>query len=319
MNYEQLREDVFSRKDKENPKDYVIPVMDTEYQYDTATSTPMLIDKKKRYQPFKMTQWGHQQLCGKLGIPNPYINKCPPSLKETNINTFLKGNLGEFKLRVVGDNVVRAVLSPSFTPIDDYELVDLITPFVQANDVEIISYHTSELMTSIRGVFKRTDKTRDELQKGDVVQKGIVVNNSEVGYMAVQFRALLYRLVCTNGLIAPKEMGGFHFRHRGNKERLMSYSGKAVDDLTVNLDGYLQKFDASRLIEVADPIKRIEADVDEKNWPDKWLDIFTTSYHVEPSNTLFGVINAYTRGAQKLSLHNRVEVEEFAMGLLQTV
>jgi hypothetical protein len=154
---------------------------------------------------------------------------------------------------------------------------------------------------------------------GDITKKGIVINNSEVGYMAVQFRAFLYRLVCTNGMIAPRDMGGFHFRHRGNKERILESSERLVTDINVKLDGFLESFENARQIEVKNPVERIETDVKDNNWPNKWKDIFTTAYTIEPNESLFGLINAYTRGAQKLPLHSRVEVEEFATGLLKPV
>jgi hypothetical protein len=40
-----------------------------------------------------------------------------------------------------------------------------------------------------------------EVQKGDVVQAGVVVSNSEVGAGSVRVEPLLYRLVCLNGAI----------------------------------------------------------------------------------------------------------------------
>jgi hypothetical protein len=41
-----------------------------------------------------------------------------------------------------------------------------------------------------------------EVQKGDVVQAGIVISNSEVGLGALKVEPLIYRLICTNGMIA---------------------------------------------------------------------------------------------------------------------
>jgi hypothetical protein len=208
-------------------------------------------------------------------------------------------------------------MTESYTPIDNHELIDLVEPLVAGNNIRIVSDYQNDMMLSIRGVFDISNDIPTKV--GDITKKGIAINNSEVGYMAVQFRAFLYRLVCTNGMIAPKDMGGFHCRHRGNKQRILDYSTQSVISLNENLSIYLNSFERSRQIELKNPVERIKEDVDEKNWPDKWEDIFTTAYQIEPSETLFGLINAYTRGAQKLTLHNRIMVEEYATSLLRTV
>ena len=36
---------------------------------------------------------------------------------------------------------------------------------------------------------------------GDTVQGGVIISNSEVGLGAVSVQPLLYRLVCTNGMV----------------------------------------------------------------------------------------------------------------------
>lgn len=41
-----------------------------------------------------------------------------------------------------------------------------------------------------------------EVRKGDVVQAGIAISNSEVGLGALKVEPLIYRLICTNGMIA---------------------------------------------------------------------------------------------------------------------
>jgi len=41
-----------------------------------------------------------------------------------------------------------------------------------------------------------------EIKKGDVVQSGILISNSETGHGSVNVMPLVYRLVCKNGMIA---------------------------------------------------------------------------------------------------------------------
>ena len=41
-----------------------------------------------------------------------------------------------------------------------------------------------------------------EIAKGDIVQAGFVVSNSEIGLGASKVEPLVYRLVCKNGMIS---------------------------------------------------------------------------------------------------------------------
>ena len=47
-----------------------------------------------------------------------------------------------------------------------------------------------------------TPRVEFEIAPGDVVQAGIVITNSEVGHGTLSVQPLVYRLVCSNGLIA---------------------------------------------------------------------------------------------------------------------
>jgi len=314
MKYDELKEQIVARHQELNPVDHIVSYPEVEYKYDEKFNRPTLLTKKGE---FSLDEWAHGQLCGRLGIPNGYINKCPPDLKEDNINYFLKHRLGDLKLRTIKENRVRAVLTPSYTSIDDYDLIDLIQPFMVSREIEIISCYHGELMTSFRGVFVEQEKVAIEI--GDPTKRGVMINNSEVGYMAVQFRAFMYRLVCTNGLVLPRDVGGFHFRHRGNKDRIYHTCETIVNSLDEHLEVYFNKFQNSREVKVSDPLMIIQETVKKENWPKKWEDIFVSAYNIEPHESLFGIINAFTRGAQKLKIHQRVQIEEYATELLREV
>jgi hypothetical protein len=47
-----------------------------------------------------------------------------------------------------------------------------------------------------------TPSLAQELAKGDVVQAGVVITNSEVGQGRLSVQPLIYRLICSNGMIA---------------------------------------------------------------------------------------------------------------------
>ena len=40
-----------------------------------------------------------------------------------------------------------------------------------------------------------------EVSPGDIVQAGVIISNSEVGLGSVSIQPLIYRLVCSNGMV----------------------------------------------------------------------------------------------------------------------
>jgi hypothetical protein len=55
-----------------------------------------------------------------------------------------------------------------------------------------------------------TDRIHSEVKKGDVVQAGVVVSNSEVGQGSLRVEALDFRLVCLNGMIRESAIRKAH-------------------------------------------------------------------------------------------------------------
>lgn len=54
------------------------------------------------------------------------------------------------------------------------------------------------------------ERIQTEVVPGDIVQAGILISNSEVGMGSVSVKPLIYRLVCTNGMVADVGVGKRH-------------------------------------------------------------------------------------------------------------
>ncbi len=65
--------------------------------------------------------------------------------------------------------------------------------------IRIVSTELTDSRMYIKAINERLEL---EVKKGDVVQAGIVISNSEVGLGALKVEPLIYRLICTNGMIA---------------------------------------------------------------------------------------------------------------------
>ena len=55
-----------------------------------------------------------------------------------------------------------------------------------------------------------SDRVTAEVRRGDIVQAGVVIANSEVGASSLRISPMVYRLICTNGLISGSELRQHH-------------------------------------------------------------------------------------------------------------
>jgi hypothetical protein len=97
------------------------------------------------------------------------------------------------------DGRARAFLSDRYRPLDNYDLAEVALPAIHDAGCRIESAEVTDTRFYIKAV---TERVQMEVKKGDVVQAGIVISNSEIGFGAVKVEPLIYRLVCSNGMIS---------------------------------------------------------------------------------------------------------------------
>ncbi len=145
--------------------------------------------------------YAHGQFAQVLGIPKPYYDRLlqhAPALLTTNVNHWLGASPARRLVRTL-DGAVRAYLSERYRALDHGDLAEAVLP-VLAEDpqLEMASCQITATRLYLKAV---TPRLTAEVRKGDVVQAGIVISNSEVGAGSVRVEPLLYRLACLNGMI----------------------------------------------------------------------------------------------------------------------
>src|SRR5204862_9691 len=78
-------------------------------------------------------------------------------------------------------------------------------------DIKVASLSLTETKLYVEIIFPGLQA---EVKKGDIVQAGIILSNSEVGYGAVDISSLIWRLVCSNGLIGQSLVSRYHVGKR---------------------------------------------------------------------------------------------------------
>ncbi len=104
------------------------------------------------------------------------------------------------------DGKARAFLSNRYRRLDNYDLLHAVMPVLSelkddnGKGLDILSCDVTETKLYLKCVFPKIEA---EVKKGDPVQSGIVISNSEIGLGALSVTPLIYRLICSNGMIAP--------------------------------------------------------------------------------------------------------------------
>jgi hypothetical protein len=166
---------------------------------------------------FAVQPYAHQQLANHLGIPKPYYDKMltqAPHLLVNNANYWTSVSPLKRMVRTL-DGGMRAYLSERYRPLDNYDLVEAVLPtLMEDTRVQVESCQVTDTKLYLKAT---TPRLTAEITKGDVVQAGIVISNSEVGAGSVRVEPLLYRLVCLNGaIINDLAMKRYHIGGRAN-------------------------------------------------------------------------------------------------------
>jgi len=154
--------------------------------------------------PFNMTELFHRQLGGALQIPAKYYDRMrvdSPELLAWNVNWWLRSDGIKEKRQMIRtfDGTARAFLSDRYRRIDNYDVANAVLPIVsEMPEAQVMSCEVTDHRLYLKIVNPRLE---NEVVPGDVVQAGVVISNSEVGLGSVSVMPLIYRLVCSNGMI----------------------------------------------------------------------------------------------------------------------
>lgn len=171
---------------------------------------------------FEISNTAHTQIASRLEIPLRYYRKClleSPELLALNVNHWLKQQTEPKLVRTLG-GTVRAYLTSRYRMMDNAELLNTVMPILREVDgLTVESCFVNEDQLYLKAL---TPKKLD-LKVGDTVQYGVVISNNEVGQGSVKVEPLIYRLVCSNGLIARDH--GITRRHTGKVDSLLDEEG----------------------------------------------------------------------------------------------
>ena len=207
-------------KDVKSKKDYIVTLNALEVT--TSNNTYPNLEFTDAPDQYSLTDHSMNQLCGKLEIGTQYLRKCLPVSQELvahNLNFWIKNTKSkELMVRTIErdsdelPNIARAVCSNRYKRIDnDVVVTHSLNKLMDLGlDIKYVNYDRDTL-----NVTAVNPKVEGEVSEGDVVQSGVTITNSEIGSGSLMIQPFIYRLVCTNGMVAPRYLNRFYSKHVG--------------------------------------------------------------------------------------------------------
>jgi hypothetical protein len=206
---------------------------------------------------FAVNDLAHRQIGDRLKVPAKFYDRLRhehPALLDHNANYLFRNEperrmVRTFKAQDGTTQTARAFLSDRYRRIDNAELVEAVLPMLEMiPDYEVKSCAITDTRLYLKVVAPRTEA---EVAVGDVVTSGVVISNSEVGKGALNVQAMIYRLVCMNGMIAGNTMRAFHLgAHTDERD------GIAYRDETVQAD------DRALMLKLQDAVRTATSEVE---------------------------------------------------------
>lgn len=152
-------------------------------------------------EPLDINQIAHRQIGGHTQIPAVYYDHMLseyPELLVQNVNGWFQKEPGTHLLRTM-EGTARAFLSNRYRRIDHMDIAQVVLPIIgEMREARVESCEITECRMYIKVVNPRLEC---EVVPGDIVQAGVIISNSEVGHGSVSVQPLVYRLVCSNGMV----------------------------------------------------------------------------------------------------------------------
>ena len=286
---------------------------------------------------YRVTALARRQLAEKLKIPFSYFERmreAQPDLLDRNVNTWLQSE-GERRMLRTLDGQVRAVLSERYRRLDNFDLAENVLPILLLLDgARVESVELTETKMYLKVV---TPRVQFEVAPGDIVQAGIAITNSEVGCGTLSVQPLIYRLVCSNGLIASdralrkthvgralqsdeESLTVFRDDTLAADDRAFFLKVRDVVEAAVSEATFLQvasKLQKTRDIPLCgDPVKTVEVLANRYTFNDTERAGVLRHLIVEGDLSAYGLVNAVTHYSQDVQDYDRATEFEALGGKL---
>lgn len=280
-------------------------------------------------QEFAFNAWSFDQLASMLKIPTKYLESCP-IVGKGGMKDQIEARMGEraakehiVRLRMTETTegvkgVIRAVLPGNYAFYDNRHMVPAVKQAIAelGGDFTLQLTNAQDPKSIERQMHMRfvrnTSFNFDEIKIDDPHGIGFHTTTSEVGDGEVRIDALVWRLVCKNGLMGWGDSEVLKLRHRNFQAHEVTpqiHEGvlsAARQEVAVK-DMLQRKYD-EKVLDPESTLLLLGAKMRTSDFiKDQALAVLRGNR--KKSYSRFDIMQAYTQAAQSLSINDRVKLE----------
>lgn len=308
-----------------NSHDFMVRKANTHNVRFNESAGLTFIAEDQEIRDFQISRYALGQLGSKIGVPARYLEKCVNSgrieLAQDNVNSWLNDYDKDLFIREYRGGI-RGVLSTKYSVCDTPEILEVLD-----NSLDLDEYNIKgSFLTPERFHLRIAQKQRMKVE-GEDIFAGLTIDSSDVGRSTLNVSFLVYKQVCTNGLILSKGRTQlFSQKHIGiTAEEFRSGFESSLDIIPEIVAGVEKQIERTRLgdtynffahtnDELEELVKQIRlgTQLSETN-ANKVIEIMKSKKY---DLNRWGYINALTEVAQELTLERRIALEKYAGSLL---
>jgi hypothetical protein len=245
-------------------------------------------------EPHTLRPMAKRGIAFRLGIPSSYLDKCSKELQSSNMNYWIKHEKNEeLFFRFDAEDNVRTVFSPRYVPLDNRNVIKNLYSMGFDKKTETRCTIDDDFMSL--SIFEGSFKiNRDQMMNG------YCFSNSETGLASFSLSAFLYRLVCANGLISKRNLSLAKFPH--TSEKTLAKIPALLEKTKLELNVQKKSFELSTKSPVDDPEESLDSFNRQFKLNAVEREAVSWAFPFESGNTMFSIINTYTKAAQFESL-----------------
>jgi hypothetical protein len=224
----------------------------------------------------------------------------------------------EYWLLRARESTLRALLTDRYAPLDNRVLVDALCKALPPS-LEIQWLSLDDEAFHLRLIDSSLAR---EVLPGDPLMAGIHVSNSETGKRSLTIDSVLYRQVCTNGLI--RLVKGKSILSQRHVAVSPPHFNALLREALPSALAAAEAFAGLMADAVKQPLNDVQAEINglKQHWhlSQSFAEQIEVSLQKERSDqqeTVFGLVNAVTHAAQSLDAEARYEMEVLAGSLLE--
>lgn len=302
---------------------------------------------------YGFTDWSFTQLAQMAGIPSNFLKKSPTghgkASKRALIEKWLENkstapvllrmkrnplkvdeNGNETTETLVDEKTgtsghVRGILSGHTVPFGMRDAVTAIRPWALQYGMKIQLGNMTERSAHLRLIFPEfldlsaghgeSQSTDDGiLAPGDLHSLGVHLATSEVGYRSLTVDLMVFRLVCTNGMITQSDRTSLYHRRQANLDpsTVRQELGIALEEARSKTQELTDRLKDLKLQVLPEPELTLESFLRSNGAPASFIADAKEAWKKEPVKTKFGILQAVTRAAQRSPIDVRTEYERLA-------